>query len=190
MPTPEDSLSVRLLDVEDVVVYLQLLGAVEAGSGVDGEGHSHPYSLSEPFDIEAGRDREIARWSTPIDTPGWRRAWGLFDRHDLVGHLHLGGGELRSELHRAELGMGIARTHRRRGGGGRLLRVAIAWARSQPSIDWIDLGVFSDNPGAHALYVRHGFQVIGRTTDRYRIDGLSVDDSSMTLNVADADADA
>lgn len=82
--------------------------------------------------------------------------------------------------------MGVARSHRRRGGGGILLHVAIAWARSQPSIDWIDLGVFSDNPGAHALCVRHGFQVTGQTPDRFRIDGQSVDDTSTSLNVSHA----
>ncbi len=175
---------VRVLGAGAVDVYLRLVGEVEAGSGTDGEGHSHPYSASEPFDPKAGRDRELTRWSTPMDATGWRRAWGLFDREELVGYLHLGGGALRSELHRVEMGMGIVRSHRRRGGGGLLLGAAIAWARRQASIDWIDLGVFSDNPGAQALYVRHGFQVIGRTSDRFRVDGQSLDDTSMTLNVS------
>ena len=126
---------VQLLGVDAVDDYLRLVCAVEAGSGADGEGHSHPYSASEPFDLEAGRDRELIRWSTPIDAAGWRRAWGLFDSDELVGYLHLGGGALRSELHRVEVGMGVARSHRRRGGGGLLLSAAIAWARQQASID-------------------------------------------------------
>ena len=67
------------------------------------------------------------------------------------------------------------------------IEAAIAWARDQPSIDWIDLGVFSDNPGAQALYVRHGFPVVGRTPDRVRVDGQSLDETSMTLNVARID---
>lgn len=186
MSTPE-SMSVRCLAVDDVEIYLRLVCAVEAGSGVDGAGHSHPYSASEPFDREAGRNREVTRWSTEIDEVGWRRAWGLFHHDELVGYLHLGAGALISELHRAEMGMGIARSHRRRGGGGMLIHAAIAWARNQPSIDWIDLGVFSDNSGAQALYVRHGFQVVGRTPDRFRVDGQSLDDTSMTLNVARVD---
>ena len=80
--------------------------------------------------------------------------------------------------------MGVARSHRRRGGGSLLLGAAIAWARHQQSIDWIDLGVFSDNPGAQRLYERHGFQILGRTRDRFRVDGVSLDDTEMTLNVA------
>lgn len=177
-----------MLVLADVDCYLGLVRAVEAGSGVDGEAHSHPYSAADPFDIQAARVREEVRWSTNIDEVGWRRAWGMFAHDEVVGYLDLAGGTLHSELHRAEMGLGIARSHRRLGGGELLLRTAIGWARDQPSIDWIDLGVFSDNPGAMALYLRHGFQVIGRAADRFRVDGHSLDDTSMTLNVAHIDA--
>ena len=180
------ALNVRLLASDDVDSYLRLVAAVEAGSGVDGEAHSHPYSASDPFDPEAGRERELGRWSTDIRATGWRRAWGLLDRSDLVGYLNLAGGALDSELHRAELGMGIVRSHRRLGGGGLLIRAAVEWAHDQPSIHWIDLGVFSDNAGAQALYAREGFEVVGRTPDRFRVDGCSLDDTAMTLHVGRA----
>ncbi len=178
------NLRVRPLAIDDVDGYLRLLRAVEVGSGVDGAGHSHVYSASEPFDTRAGREREITRWSTNIDEIGWRRAWGLYDQNEEVGYLYLAGGALRSELHRVSMGMGILRTHRRRGGGALLLVTAIKWAQEQPSIDWIDLGVFSDNPGAQALYESLGFEVCGRTADRFRVDGESLDDISMTLPIA------
>ena len=178
------STSVRPLGIADVDDYLRLSGEVDAGSGVDGAGHSHAYSQSEPFDMEAGRVREVTRWSTEIDDLAWRRAWGLFDQGELVGHLHLAGGLLHSEMHRVDMGMGIRRSNRRQGGGTLLLETGIEWARNQSTIDWIDLGVFSDNPGAQALYARHGFQVLGRTPDRFRVEGQSLDDISMALNVA------
>lgn len=82
------------------------------------------------------------------------------------------------------MGMSVLSSHRRMGGGSLLLSSAIAWARSEPIIDWIDLGVFSDNPGAQALYFRHGFHILGRTPDRFRVDGQSLDDISMTMNIA------
>ena len=177
-------MNVRLLEIGDVDRYLQLVSEVEAGSGVGGEGHSHAYTAADPHDPDAAREREILRWSTPISDAGWRRAWGLFDRDELVGELDLAGAELTSERHRVDLGMGVRLSHRRRGGGSQLLDTAVDWARGQPTIDWIDLSVFSDNPGAQALYLRHGFQILGRTTDRYRVDGCSLDDIPMALNVA------
>jgi RimJ/RimL family protein N-acetyltransferase len=180
-------MTVRALVIADLDGYLRHVAEVDAGSGTDGEGHSHPYSKSEPLDLDAAREREIIRWSTEIDRPGWRRVWGLFEQAQLVGHVYLAGGTLDSELHRTNLGIGIVRSHRRRGGGTLLLQTAIAWARCQPSIDWLDLGVFSDNLGGQALYARHGFQLLGRTPDRFRVDGYSVDDLSMTLSVAGDD---
>lgn len=176
-------MTVRPLEVGDVEGYLRHVAMVDAESGVDGAGHSHPYSRTEPQDLEADHQREVTRWSTSVTDIGWRRAWGLFD-DELVGHLYLAGGTLRSELHRVHLGMGILLSHRRQGGGTSLLQTAIVWARSEPSIDWIDLGVFSDNPGARALYARHGFETLGRTPDRFRVDGVSLEDVWMTLPVA------
>ncbi len=176
---------VRMLGLDDVGDYIDHMVAVDADSGVDGAPHFHPYGASEPVDLAGRRHRERARWSTALDEPGWRRAWGLLEGHDLVGHLYLAGGMLRSELHRTTMGMAIASTHRRRGGGSALLREAIAWARAQPGIQWIDLGVFSDNPGARTLYDRHGFEVVGRVPDRFRVDGVVLDDVQMTLRVGD-----
>jgi RimJ/RimL family protein N-acetyltransferase len=181
--TTHENMRVRLLALGDVDGYLRHVREVDADSGIDGAGHSHAYGRSEPCDLEAGRDREVIRWSTAIDDPAWRRAWGLFDNGELVGHLYLAGGMLRSELHRVNMGTGITRSHRRQGGGTLLLQIAIEWARSQPIIDWIDLGVFSDNGAAQALYAHHGFQVLGRTPDRFRVDGQTLDDISMTLKV-------
>ena len=178
------TMTVRLLAIADVDEYLASMAAINAESGLDGSGHSHPYGRDEPFDIEARREREIRQWSTPLDQPEWARVWGLFDHDDLVGHLGLSGPAVRSGLHRARMGMGILSTHRRQGGGTLLLGAAIEWARTRPSIDWIDLGVFSDNPGARALYDRLGFTVQGSTPDRFRIYGVSVADTSMALDVS------
>jgi ribosomal protein S18 acetylase RimI-like enzyme len=177
------NLRVGLLELGEVDAYLDLTVAVDADSGVDGAAHSHPYGRDEPLDVDAARDREVTRWSTGIDEVGWRRAWGLRDGSSLAGYVYLAGGALPSELHRVELGMGVLASHRRRGGGSMLLATAIQWAEQQPAVAWIDLGVFSDNPAAQALYARHGFVVLGRTPDRFRVDGHSLVDISMTLAV-------
>ncbi|MGI9605178.1 MAG: GNAT family N-acetyltransferase [Acidimicrobiales bacterium] len=177
-------MAVEQLATPQVDEYLAVLSEVDSGSGVDGEGHSHPYGRSESFDPAERRAREVTRWSTAVEATGWRRVLGLFDGDDLVGHLTLVGGELPSETHRVGMGMGILRSHRRRGGGSLLLRAAIEWAGAHAEIEWIDLGVFSDNPGAQALYERHGFEVLGFAPDRYRVDGVSIGDVSMTLKLS------
>ncbi len=152
---------------------------------MDGAAHSHPYGRDETFDLDDGRRQETRRWSTAITEVGWRRGWGLFDDQEIVGYAYLAGGLLASELHRAQLGIGVAGSHRREGGGSRLVGAAIAWARAQPSIEWIDLGVFSDNAPAQALYRKLGFRERGVTADRFRVDGASLDEISMTLNVGE-----
>jgi hypothetical protein len=55
-----------------------------------------------------------------------------------------------------------------------LLTTAIEWAKHQRSIAC---------PAAQALYARRGFVVLGRTPDRLRVDGHSLVDISMTLDV-------
>ena len=179
-----DVLPIRPLVLDDIDAYLRLLQASNAESGVDGIGHSHAYSKSEPYDHAAAVERERTRWSTALDTPGWRRAWGLFDSDTLVGQTHFVGGAISTEMHRVSMGMGILRTHHRRGGGTRLLQTVITWARDQTVIDWIDLGVFGDNQIAHDLYLSHGFHETGRTPDRFRVDGVVLDDISMSLSVS------
>ena len=62
-------MSVRLLEVDDVDRYLRLTAYIADGSGQDGEGHSHAYSESEPYDVAAFHDREVLPWATAIDKP-------------------------------------------------------------------------------------------------------------------------
>lgn len=179
-------LFVRPLGPGDVDAYIAHVLLVDAESGIDGAPHSHPYLRSELEEDEGARERELDRWAAPLDEPGWRRGWGLLDADRIVGHLYLAGGDLRSEMHRISMGMGIVSTHHRRGGGSMLLASAIEWARDQPDVAWLDLGVFGDNAAARALYERHGFAEIGTIPDRFRVDGVSLDDVMMTLDVATA----
>ena len=174
---------VRFLEMEDVDRYIEHMVVADSESGQDGQPHFHVYPASHPFDRNAARERERRRWSTPTTEGEWRRAWGLFDEDILVGHLYLAGGALPTELHRVQVGMGIMRTHHRRGGGRLLLQSAIDWARGQSHIDWIDLGVFEENQPARRLYEKFGFKELGRTPDRFRVDGHRIDDISMSLYV-------
>ncbi len=80
------------------------------------------------------------------------------------------------------LGMGLEREVRGQGWGRQLLEAAITWARDA-GLAWIDLGVFAHNPRARRLYESVGFETVGVTADRYRVDERSIDDVSMALKL-------
>lgn len=174
---------IRMLTLEDLDAFITHALASSAESGRDGDPYFGPYSATERFHQEAIRERTQERWKRLLKEPGWRRSWGVFDGNLVVGSASLSGGELRTELHRVTLGMAVLRPYRGRGLGGRLLQEAIDWCRLQPSIEWLDLGVFGDNLPAQALYRKFGFQTIGEVRDRWRIDGRIIDEITMTLRV-------
>lgn len=121
-------------------------------------------------------------WARPVTACGWQRGFGLWVGEQIVGHLDLRGGSIPTELHRASVGMGLQRPHRRAGHGRRMLDHAIAWARDA-GLTWLDLAVFTDNAPARALYARCGFVEVGTTVDRFRIEGNRVDDVAMVLRL-------
>jgi ribosomal protein S18 acetylase RimI-like enzyme len=114
----------------------------------------------------------ITGMGTPLGEPGWRRVWIAQDSTGAIaGHIDLRARAERTAAHRAMLGMGVHREHRRQGLGMRLVGTALAWASEQQGIDWVDLEVLSVNAGARRLYVRAGFDTIGEVADMFRIDG-------------------
>jgi RimJ/RimL family protein N-acetyltransferase len=107
-----------------------------------------------------------------VGAPGWRRAWMALDADGAIcGHADLRARPERAASHRCLLGMGVHRDARRQGLGERLLATALAWARTQPGLDWVDLEVLSNNAPARRLYERCGFVFAGELPDLFRIDG-------------------
>jgi RimJ/RimL family protein N-acetyltransferase/uncharacterized protein YhfF len=179
---------IRPLGPADLDAYTDLMLQEHAESGSDGDPYFGPYSRYEIFPADGMRERTRERWRTPLDEIGWRRAWGVFDGPQLVGSGHVAGGSLPTELHRGTLGVGILRGYRQRGLGRRLIGEIVAWCRAEPRLDWLDLGVFADNAPAWALYRKIGFVLLGDAPDRYRIDGHSIEDITMTLPVSEVAA--
>jgi len=174
---------IQMLNTEHVEAFVVHAEVESRESGTDGDPVSTPYSKDEPFDREAQLKRTLQRWETPLEELDWRRAWGIFDGDTLAADLQLCGSALRSESHRVSLGMAVLRPYRRQGMGQALLETAIDWAKAQPQIAWIDLGVFGGNEPAYALYEKLGFIEQGRTVDRFRVDGNKVEDIHMCLNI-------
>ena len=127
-------------------------------------------------------------WSKQVGEPGWERGWGAFEgsgtEQRIVGAISLQTARYAdSQSHRAGLGMGIEDGFRSAGVGSGLMKASIDWAIEQKFLSWIDLGVFAHNHPARRLYEKFGFIEAGRTCDFCRIDGHSVDDIQMVLDL-------
>ncbi len=181
-----DQSTIRMLNASDLDVYILHLGRTHLESGRDGDLPHGPYPRDDPFEPKERREKFEKRWSTPVGEPGWGRAWGVL-RADgsCVGGATLDGSTLAAMRHRARVGLGVERAHRGNGRGLALMEAVITWARAEPGLDWLDLGVFAGNDVAHRMYQRLGFSETGRTPDLFRVDEWSLEDISMVLPVRD-----
>ena len=156
----------------DLAALFAYLNDHLADNGKDGAPLFQPMARSEsrlPPEKEAGF---ITGLGTAVGEPGWRRAWlALDDTGAIAGHIDLRARPERPAAHRALLGMGVHRDHRRQGLGVRLIDAAMAWARAEAGIAWVDLEVLSMNRAARDLYERTGFAMVSEVPDMFRIDG-------------------
>jgi ribosomal protein S18 acetylase RimI-like enzyme len=119
----------------------------------------------------------------PLDACDWLRVIVAEDESGrMIGHTDLHGGAIAAEMHRCRLGIGILAAHHRRGLGDALMKATIDWARAA-GLAWMDLGVFGGNEPALALYRKLGFVEVGRVPDRFVVDGVSLTDIVMTLDL-------
>ena len=156
----------------DLAALFAYLNDHLADNGKDGAPLFQPMARSQsrlPLEKEASF---ITGLGTPLGEAGWRRVWLALDAAGAIaGHIDLRARPERPAAHRAMLGMGVHRDYRRQGLGARLVDAAMAWARNEAGIDWVDLEVLSVNRPARDLYERAGFAVVGEIADMFRIDG-------------------
>jgi ribosomal protein S18 acetylase RimI-like enzyme len=174
--------TIELLKLDQIDQYVDHLARHLPEPGIDGI-ISQPFPSNEAIDKENFRFKILQRWSTKPTEGAWEVAWGLFVDGKIVGHIELFGSKMAAFGHRVKLGMGIEQKFRKQGFGKKLLETAIAWARTQEFLSWIDLEVFSHNPVAIKLYESHGFKPVGKTKDRIRVGKMSIDDWHFVLNL-------
>ncbi|HVZ38082.1 MAG TPA: GNAT family N-acetyltransferase [Candidatus Kapabacteria bacterium] len=86
--------------------------------------------------------------------------------------------------HRAFIwGMYVSPGHRGGGIGPRLLKAALAHARSLPGVSTVHLSVTEAAAGARRIYERAGFQVWGSEPDALRHEGRSLTEHHMALRL-------
>lgn len=103
----------------------------------------------------------------------------------VVGHLAMTryGHGVKKSQHVRVLSMLIVEGHRDRGLGSMLISHAIDWAKKEPGVEKVVLGVFSNNQRALHVYEKFGFGVEGVRKDHYYIDGKREDEIDMALFV-------
>lgn len=115
---------------------------------------------------------------------GWRKIWIALTPDDkIVAHIDIRSNNQSNAAHRVLLGMGVDANFRRLKIGQKLLESLIEYCRKNPDISWIDLEVMDNNTPAKRLYEKLNFERLGTTKDMFRIDNVSYDFTSMTLNV-------
>lgn len=122
--------------------------------------------------------------SKNIGENGWRKVWIAFNEEGkFIGHIDIRSNNQLNSEHRVLLGMGVEINFRSLKIGQNLLEFIIEYCRQNPKINWIDLEVMTKNIPAKNLYEKMGFEHLSTTKDMFRIDKVSYDYTSMTLNV-------
>ncbi|OFZ51355.1 MAG: hypothetical protein A2381_17725 [Bdellovibrionales bacterium RIFOXYB1_FULL_37_110] len=151
-------------------------------SGIDGNTIHYPLSKLPNADNTKIEKCKIA-WNTKPGIVGWSRVWGLLVDEEIVGHIRLKGESDLNEIHRCDLSIGLIKKFRRSGWGSRLMETAITWAREQEFLYWVDLNTSVANKSALNLYKKFGFEEVGITKDRFRVQGERIDDVHMVLDL-------
>jgi RimJ/RimL family protein N-acetyltransferase len=100
----------------------------------------------------------------------------------IVGRLSVGRDPHPASHHVADLGLMVAKSHRRCGIGWALLDTAVDWAR-ETGVQKLELHVFPHNEGAIRLYERFGFEREGYRKRHYRRPNGYVDAILMAYEV-------
>ena len=173
--------SVHPMQASELVLFEAHFARHRAESGRGGDYHFMPFA---PDDPEGPKGMDPSMLELGLDQPGWQRWWVAKSGDNIVGHVDIKGGAIKSQLHRCELGIGIERAHRGGGLGRKLMQSAITFCQLSPSIDWLDLRVFAHNQNARHLYQSLGFEEYGTVADWIRIGPTKIDDVMMTLSVS------
>jgi GNAT superfamily N-acetyltransferase len=174
---------ISLLTSPDLATYVDHRIRQMRESGQNGTPPSHFYTAEDGPTAERMRVECVEGWVKPVSDACWLRTWGAWADGSLVAHIELRGAKYRAALHRATLGMGVERRFQRAGLGTRLMQAALIWARTEATLHWIDLGVFSDNHAALCLYNKYSFGECGRVEDAFRVGDRSITALQLSLRI-------
>ena len=177
------TIEIRMAVPSDVDAVIKHLKRSRSDGGREGS-MTYGFQYDTPLN-EAGWKTNI--WDLnerALDIPGWRRAFLAFDNKDVIATCALTSENMPFSQHRVILGIAIEHGYRNRGLGRRMMESVIEWTRSHTKVEWIDLNVFPTNKRALALYKSFGFKSWVIRKDRFRNNGTSINDVSMSLRIS------
>ena len=102
----------------------------------------------------------------------------------LVGMVGAGWSDRRKTCHVAEVyAVYVKPTHRGKGSGAALMRRLLDELKALPQIEKVKLAVTASNEAAVALYLRLGFEIVGRAKRALHVDGRFYDLNYMELQL-------
>lgn len=177
-------ISIKELSKDKLEDFFQYLKIHLSENGLNGTTLFQPLSkqqsaLSNEWKLkfEEGMNKEF-------NEIGWRKIWIAINKENIiVGHIDIRSNNQLNAEHRVLLGMGVDSNFRSLKIGHKLLEFIIEYCRRNRKISWIDLEVLTNNIPAKSLYEKMNFEQLSVTKDMFRIDNISYDYTSMTLNV-------
>jgi len=144
-----DDLIIREARVEDSTALIAYLREHLAEPEIDSKPEIVGPLTSDEFTLTVEEERDLLAWYAGTENSAFFLA--IYDG-EIVGELNLKGGRLAAMHHCAFLGMSVARDWRGKGVGQRLLNHSIQWARENPILTRIELGVYTTNSAAFHIY--------------------------------------
>jgi RimJ/RimL family protein N-acetyltransferase len=119
------------------------------------------FLLIEPDEFKMTEDEERQWIQYHLDSPGKiclvTEASGV-----VIGSLGCENGQRRRAVHRGTFGMSVLKEWQGQGVGRAMLECLLEWAKANPLIEKVGLGVFASNESAIRLYQKFGFVEEGR----------------------------
>ncbi len=135
-------------------------------------------------DYEANLRRPLSHFTAQLQPDPGSFMLGAFRDAGLVamaGFYRSKGPKLR---HRGNIwSVYVASGLRRSGLGRQLLRDVIALARTLDGVIQIHLSVVADNASARTLYLKNGFEIVGRAPRAVYVDGMYFDEDLLVLRL-------
>jgi RimJ/RimL family protein N-acetyltransferase len=119
------------------------------------------FFVIEPDELPTTAEEERTWIQDHLDHPGKILLLAETDGC-IVGNVRIESGSYRRVAHKGNLSMAVVRDWRGRGVGTALLRAALEWAKSSPSIEKVCLDVFATNSAAIRVCEKLGFTEEGR----------------------------